>query len=197
MGMPIIQPSNISRCQSITDIIQSVALEQAALAHILNAEGEKIQKIVALSDSPQEMLMVNKSVNDIVNSVSMLEIVLKSKLALFEDCLCEECPCAAITDISLSFINLADTGDEIIKNNKNSYSVLIGNCNELPVSMLFAATPAAFVRAVSLPPSVTFQNSIITVNCMLTDSGTVVLEVGEGSCRQTVTIDIRISCECD
>ncbi len=35
------------RYQAITDIIQSVALEQTALAHILNAEGEKIQKVIA------------------------------------------------------------------------------------------------------------------------------------------------------
>ncbi|MEM1484261.1 thioester domain-containing protein [Oscillospiraceae bacterium PP1C4] len=44
MGMPIIKPSSTNREQSITDIIESVALEQTALSHILNAEGEKIQK---------------------------------------------------------------------------------------------------------------------------------------------------------
>lgn len=44
--MPIITPSKTSRSQAITDIIQSVALEQTALSHILNAEGEKIQKIL-------------------------------------------------------------------------------------------------------------------------------------------------------
>lgn len=46
MGMPIIQSSNATREQAITDIIESVALEQAALSHILNAEGKKIQKIL-------------------------------------------------------------------------------------------------------------------------------------------------------
>lgn len=30
MGMPIITPSSTSRCQAITDIIESVALEQTA-----------------------------------------------------------------------------------------------------------------------------------------------------------------------
>lgn len=44
MGMPIIRPSRATRQQSITDIIESVALEQTALSHILNAEGEKLQK---------------------------------------------------------------------------------------------------------------------------------------------------------
>ncbi|NLD19003.1 MAG: Cys-Gln thioester bond-forming surface protein [Clostridiales bacterium] len=44
MSMPVIKASNTTRQQSVTDIIASVALEQTALSHILNAEGEKIQK---------------------------------------------------------------------------------------------------------------------------------------------------------
>lgn len=47
MGLPIIQPSGTTRPQAITDIVASVALEQTALAHILNAEGEKLQKALA------------------------------------------------------------------------------------------------------------------------------------------------------
>lgn len=48
MSMPVIRPSCVSRCQAITDIIESVALEQTALSHILNAEGEKIQKVLEI-----------------------------------------------------------------------------------------------------------------------------------------------------
>lgn len=48
MGMPVITPSTTTRSQAITDLIESVALEETALSHILNAEGEKIQKMVAL-----------------------------------------------------------------------------------------------------------------------------------------------------
>ena len=43
MGMPVITPSATTRAQAVTDIIESVALEEAALSHILNAEGEKIR----------------------------------------------------------------------------------------------------------------------------------------------------------
>lgn len=40
MGMPVITASATTRDQAITDLIQSVALEETALSHILNAEGE-------------------------------------------------------------------------------------------------------------------------------------------------------------
>lgn len=66
--------------QAITDIIESVALEQAALSHILNAEGEKLQALVAHAATSEELLTVNTSVNQLVNALSKLEIVLLTKL---------------------------------------------------------------------------------------------------------------------
>ena len=57
MGMPVITPSETTRTQAVTDIIESVALQETALSHILNAEGEKIQKMVALPDVTPEVLL--------------------------------------------------------------------------------------------------------------------------------------------
>lgn len=91
MGMPIITPGTETRCQAITDIIESVALEQTALSHILNAEGEKIQKVVATATTEAELLAVNKSVQTMVNSITRLEMILQAKLEMFQDCLCDEC----------------------------------------------------------------------------------------------------------
>lgn len=74
MGMPVITPSTTTRAQAVTDIIQSVALEETALSHILNAEGEKIQKMVAMADvTPEQLLATNKSVESMVNAVARLE----------------------------------------------------------------------------------------------------------------------------
>ncbi|MEG0799160.1 MAG: hypothetical protein RR228_03600 [Bacilli bacterium] len=92
MSMPIIKNSGITKCQAITDIVESVALEQTALSHILNAEGEKIQAALVLSKTNAELLAVNKSVQLMVNSITRLETILQSKLELFGDCLCTECP---------------------------------------------------------------------------------------------------------
>lgn len=89
------------RHQAITDIIQSVALEQTALGHIINAEGEKIQKAHALNLTNAEMLKINGSVEDMMKAITTLEMVLQCKLGLFGDCLCSpqcEFPARSIID---------------------------------------------------------------------------------------------------
>lgn len=71
--------------QQITDIINSVASKQAALSAIANAEGSKIQKMVSINDiSVQDMLCLNKSVADMMNSIAMLEAILKQKLSIVD-----------------------------------------------------------------------------------------------------------------
>ena len=77
------------RRQAVSDLIEPVALEQTALAHILNAEGEKLQRILSFEDlEPQTMLRANHSVESMVNTVSRLEIILRNKLEQFRDCGC-------------------------------------------------------------------------------------------------------------
>ena len=83
MGMPVITSSTTTREQAITDIIQSVALEETALSHILNAEGEKLQKILSLNVSQETILAANRSVESMVDAAAQLETILQSKLELF------------------------------------------------------------------------------------------------------------------
>lgn len=91
MGMPIITSGTGSREQAITDLIQSVALQETALSHILNAEGEKMQAIIAMSSTtPEQMLLVNDSVNKLINAATRLEIMFQAKLELFADSVISE-----------------------------------------------------------------------------------------------------------
>lgn len=83
MSMPVITPSETTREQAITDIIESVALQETGLSHIINAEGEKIQKVVATATTTEELLEVNSSVKSMLDSISQLEMLLQSKLQLF------------------------------------------------------------------------------------------------------------------
>ncbi|MEG0272814.1 MAG: hypothetical protein RR639_06335 [Hydrogenoanaerobacterium sp.] len=67
--------------QQITDLINSVALQEAALGAIANAEGAKIQKMVSMPNvTPQQLLCLNKSVTDMTNAISLLESILLMKL---------------------------------------------------------------------------------------------------------------------
>ncbi|MEG2212640.1 MAG: hypothetical protein RRY35_01955, partial [Clostridiales bacterium] len=67
--------------QQISDLINSVALEEAALAAIADAEGAKIQRMVAMPNvTPQQLLCLNKSVTDMTNAMTLLESILMMKL---------------------------------------------------------------------------------------------------------------------
>jgi hypothetical protein len=86
MGMPIITPGTSTRKQAVTDLIESVALQETALSHILNAEGEKMQAIIAMPNATTDQLMaLNNSVNKMVNSVTRLEMMFQAKLEMFSN----------------------------------------------------------------------------------------------------------------
>lgn len=68
--------------QAINDLITSVALEEAGIRGILDAEGAKIQKAVALDMTTEDMLLVNASVSEMVDTITELELVLLEKLKL-------------------------------------------------------------------------------------------------------------------
>ena len=91
MSMPKIECNNIEKCCAASSVLQSIALEETAISHILNAEGEKIQAVLAMHNCDcKDVLEVNKSVQDMVDKITTLEIVLKAKLELIipvlDDC---------------------------------------------------------------------------------------------------------------
>lgn len=59
--------------QPVNDVIETVALEQAALAAVANAEGAKIQRMAAMPDvTSEELLCLNKSKTEMVDSIDLL-----------------------------------------------------------------------------------------------------------------------------
>ena len=78
--------ANMTREEALTMIIASIAMEELALSHILNAEGEKLQYILGTlpGASPcacsQDVLAVNKSVTALVEAVTQNQMLLKNKL---------------------------------------------------------------------------------------------------------------------
>ncbi|MGL5676159.1 MAG: CshA/CshB family fibrillar adhesin-related protein [Cellulosilyticaceae bacterium] len=77
----------INRCyQAYTDLIESVALGEAALANILQQEGAKIQASVKLATTSEELLCINRSVDSMVKSMITLEAILVNKLSMADRC---------------------------------------------------------------------------------------------------------------
>lgn len=74
--------------QAVSDLIESVALQETGISHILNAEGEKIQKVLTLTKNSDEIIRVNDSVKRVIRAVENLEIILQKKLSVVE---CEIC----------------------------------------------------------------------------------------------------------
>jgi hypothetical protein len=82
-------PGPFTRAQAITDIIASVAREQTALGRILDAEANKLVAVMSYQCANlQQIMEANQNLYRVVNAVSRMEMVLQSKLELFQDCLC-------------------------------------------------------------------------------------------------------------
>lgn len=83
------------RRKAITELIESVAKEQEALARILEAEHKKIEKVTELCDTDvDDLVQIDKSVERVLAAVTRLELALQLKLDLFHDCLCPNTPCS-------------------------------------------------------------------------------------------------------
>ena len=88
MSMPSFPPNgaNMTREEALTMIIASIAMEELALSHILNAEGEKLQYILGTLPGskpcacPHEVLSINKSVTALLEAVTQNQMLLKNKL---------------------------------------------------------------------------------------------------------------------
>lgn len=70
----------ISLEQAVTNIIESISKEEAAVANILNSESEVVQKVKEYSDDVEDFICLNKSVNDIIKNVVRLQMLLQIKL---------------------------------------------------------------------------------------------------------------------
>ncbi len=86
MGMPQF-PERKNRpqvCDVVLELLESVAVEELALAHILNAEGEKLQELVkkyAYFDICSSQLeKICKSTQTMINSIIIKEWVLLNKV---------------------------------------------------------------------------------------------------------------------
>lgn len=91
MSMPKIPDMNpdinITREVAIDTIIMSIAMEELAIAHILNAEGEKLQYVLNTLDGKDpgeitlcDIMAVNESIRETLREARKTERLLQFKL---------------------------------------------------------------------------------------------------------------------
>lgn len=187
MSMPIITSSGVTRCDAITDIIESVALQQTGLSHILNAEGEKIQLVLKLAKTPEELLAVNESVESMVNSITRLEAMLQGKLQMFKNCLCVGCEKEDVTKITLDVILENETGATLNTKGENVYIFSPGETESI---VNFVTNPDADITLLTeLPDGFKFENGIlyITNDVKWDQTYELTFLIGSGDNAYTVT----------
>lgn len=81
-NIPDITPKiELEREEAITMLLASIALEEMGLAHILHAEGEKVQYLLKAEDvCASDLLAINESVEQVIKSITRLQIILQDKL---------------------------------------------------------------------------------------------------------------------
>jgi len=79
--------SDITRKTAINSIIMSISMEEMAIAHILNAEGEKLQYILGTLEGKDpgeitlcDIMAVNKSIRETMREARKTERLLQFKL---------------------------------------------------------------------------------------------------------------------
>ena len=83
-----------SRCKAITRLIDAVAEQQEALARILEAAHEKIEKATQLCGvDVDDLVEIDTSAERMLAAITRLELAIQLKLDLFSECLCPDTPC--------------------------------------------------------------------------------------------------------
>ena len=80
-------PEQLTREDAINQILSSIAMEELALSHILNAEGEKLQYILGTLEGTtppeatiEDVLKVNDSVQKMLQTAMQKEMMLSNKM---------------------------------------------------------------------------------------------------------------------
>ena len=74
-------PSVREQLRQFFDIMDSIALQEAALANLIQAEGSKMQKIIQMEDATASQLFrLNCRITSLMDAITRYELLLQMKL---------------------------------------------------------------------------------------------------------------------
>ena len=124
-NIPNVVPKvNLKRSDAINLLLASIAFEELGLAHMNNAEAEKIQKVLKTNCSFEELIALNKNVDKTLQTMIVKEMLLQFKLnSVLEipykpdyDCDEDKLDYEEVFDEKLAFENLFDAKNNEDKN---------------------------------------------------------------------------------
>ena len=179
MSMPTIDLETIPPRDALAAIMASIALQEAAIAHVLNAEGEKIQAVVNLEDATLEDLQgINESVGTLVGNVSSLAGEIQRKLRTAMEALYpSQLPVVAAT----LTVRIIDEGGNPVSA-AGALFTLIDTTNPL---IQFTSFPVgSSVRVNNIPPGLyTLHQTQATSGYQVAASDNLVEVLSDGSIR--------------
>ncbi len=127
-GIPDICPKiTLNREEAVTLLLASIAMEEMGLAHILNAEGEKIQKILESKSAGRadlgQIIAANQSIERVIKSITRLQLILAEKLETVAALIPQPPyppPCPKPTPKTACY--LLGEGSGYIKNSRDDYA---------------------------------------------------------------------------
>ncbi len=123
MSMPNIPDINPEICLCFEDVINlllsSIALQEIALANVINAESEKVQYAIKKNKDCyciEELIELNDSIEKVLCEVNSIETLLVTKLKHIDQicnkkekkCLCDKCDDYCDNDMNLDFNNICN-----------------------------------------------------------------------------------------
>lgn len=80
-NIPDITPDiKLKRKDVVNLLLASIAMEELGLAHLINAEGEKLQKVIKHARNMDDLLEANKSVEKMLKTIIKKEMLLQFKM---------------------------------------------------------------------------------------------------------------------
>jgi len=147
MSMPTIDLEDIPPRDALAAIMASIALQEAAIAHVLNAEGEKIQAVVGLEDATLADLQgINASVGDLVDNVSSLAGEVQRKLRTAMEALYPGLLPEATATLT---VRIVDEGNNPVNATGAAFTLI---STEEPSEQYFSFAVGSSVRIRDIPP---------------------------------------------